>query len=260
LLAQGHVVRTAAALRASQATAASDPGAITQAVFGRDFLLLPRFRPSVPSDLDQALAHGPALTGGDDAVRKWFQQAVPVHAPLARWRRMALYAHAMGGSALTFQVAQLPHDQNAKWAALPFSGEANRPRAGQLSLALHRAAAPATTDPWVGLVLHQWSEIIPSVSEQTAVSFHYDDPGAEAPQAILLAVAPTAATNWDFDTVAAILNETLDLAKIRGVDSQLLGQFGQLLPAIFVAENAGNDTIGVNFSQLRIGEAHIAGA
>jgi hypothetical protein len=182
-----------------------------------------------------------------------------VHAPLARWQTMALYAHAMKGSALTFQVAQLPHDPNARWVALPFSGESNRPRSGRLSLVLHRASAPAATAPWVGLVLHQWSEIIPSVSEQTAVSFHYDDPGAEAPQTILLAVSPTAAATWDFDTVAAILNETLDLAKIRGVDAQLLGQLGQLLPAVFVAENAGDDTIGVNFSQLRVGEPHIVG-
>ncbi len=108
-------------------------------------------------------------------------------------------------------------------------------------------------------LLHEWSEVIPSLSEQTAVAFHYDDPGAEAPQAILLAVSPTNAATWDFDTVAAILQETLDLAKIRGVDSQLLGQLGQVLPAVYVAENAANDTIGVNFSQMRMQEAQIVG-
>jgi hypothetical protein len=229
-------------------------------IFGRDFLFLPRFHPAVTAELDQALAYGPTLTGGAEEVQKWFQQAAPVQAPLGRWRRMVLYAQAMHAPGLTFQVAQLPHNPNGKWVALPFTGEANRPQSGCLSLVLHRMATPAASASWVGLMLHEWSEMIPSISEQTAVAFHYDDPGAEAPQTILLAVSPTGAATWDFDTVVAILQETLDLAKIRGVDGQLLGQLGQFLPAVFVAENASDDTIGLPFSQLRRNEAHIVGS
>jgi hypothetical protein len=256
LLDQAQSIQPDASLRATQAASAAPVDAI-RTIFGRDFVVLPRFRPAASAELAQALAYGPTLTGGADAVRKWFQQAAPVHAPLARWRKMSLYAHAAAGSGLTFEAVQLPHDPAARWAALPFNGEANRPTGGRLSLILHRAVAPAATAPWTGLMLHEWSEIIPSQSEQTAVAFHYDDPGAEAPQAILLAVSPTGAATWDFDSVAAILQETLDLAKIRGVDSELLGRLGQVFPAVYVAENAQDDTIGVNFSQMRGNEAQI---
>jgi len=47
--------------------------------------------------------------------------------------------------------------------------------------------------------------------------------------------------------VADILLETLDLARIRAVDSSLLGVLGQLLPAIFFTANDNDDTIAIKW-------------
>ena len=64
-------------------------------------------------------------------------------------------------------------------------------------------------------MLDEWTELIPNREESTAVAFHYDDPGAEAPQAVIVAVPPDAAETWTLDTVLAVLRETLELARLR---------------------------------------------
>jgi hypothetical protein len=130
---------------------------------------------------------------------------------------------------------------------MPFADEEHRPRSGRLSILLHRVAAPATSAPCAGLFLDQWVEQIPQPVEQTGIAFHYDDPGAEAPQTILLAVPPARTAQWDLDSLLAILNETLDLAKVRAVDGELLGGLGQLLPAIYLSDSTDDVTIRTNF-------------
>jgi hypothetical protein len=37
------------------------------------------------------------------------------------------------------------------------------------------------------LLLDEWTELIPNEREDAGVVFHYDSPGAEAPQAVLIA-------------------------------------------------------------------------
>jgi hypothetical protein len=73
----------------------------------------------------------------------------------------------------------------------------------------------------VGLWLDEWSESIPDPAAVTGVAFHYDSPGQEPPQALLIAVPPTEAERWSLTDFAATLNETVDLAKVRAVDSEL---------------------------------------
>ncbi len=57
---------------------------------------------------------------------------------------------------------------------------------------------------------------------------------------------PTAQT-WDLGSVAAILNETADLAQVRAVDLELLGILGQLIPAIYLPTDEANNAISVKF-------------
>jgi hypothetical protein len=85
-------------------------------------------------------------------------------------------------------------------------------------------------------------------TEQTGIALHYDNPGADAPQAILIAVPPTSRPLWDLASLLAILNETLDLAKVRTVDGELLGALGQVLPAIYLADSTEEVTVRTQFA------------
>ena len=218
--------------RADAASAAGQTDTqIMAALFGQDFLFLPRFQLSAAAaaELDLAITQGPTTAPHD--FTRWMQQAARVRPALDAWRRLTLYTGALEQPPADFELAQLPFQVGARWAALPFAPK--RPPAGLVSLALQRPVKPATNAVWVGLFLDDWTEVIPDEVETTAVGFHYDDPGAEAGQAVLLAIPPGEAQTWDIVTFANILNETADLAKVRAVDLELLPALGQLLPAIF---------------------------
>jgi hypothetical protein len=72
---------------------------------------------------------------------------------------------------------------------------------------------------------------------------------------VLIAVPPSLSSEtWDFDTLLAILEETLELAKVRAVDGELLGDLGQLLPANYLSANAQNEVVSTRFHLNLIAE------
>jgi hypothetical protein len=248
LVVQAQLVLLEMDRRTTEATAATLPAEIVRAIFGRDFLFLPQFTPPNPTELDLALAQGPDLIAADKhAIRKWFQQVARVREPLGVLRELLLYHEALAGTPLEFELAQLPFAVGARWAALPFAGEPLT--SGLLSFALARPAKPAAGDVWCGLFVDDWTEQVPNTVESTGIAFHYDDPGAEAARAVLLAIPPTEAETWNLPTLADIINETIDLAKMRGVDSELVPGVSLLLPMIFAPENVADETFSTRFSQ-----------
>jgi hypothetical protein len=200
---------------------------------------------------------GPSLGATPADTRRWLAQAAQVRAPLRRWRRLALYTGVIGTGAADVDLAQLPHVDPARWVGLPFATEADRPVAGRISLALVRAATPLATEPWCGFLVDEWPEVIPARADTSGLSFHYDDPGAEAAQSLLLAVPPSDAKTWSLESVVAILDETLMLAKIRAVHAEQLTDVGQILPAIYLAANARGDTVATDFSKDKAVAARI---
>jgi hypothetical protein len=106
-------------------------------------------------------------------------------------------------------------------------------------------APPAldVSSPLAGFVVDEWVQVVPSDTQTTGVAFHFDSPGAQAPQAILLAVAPDPVeTEWAFEIVEDSVLDALRLAKIRTVDPEALDQVGQLLPALYLPHNVAGDT------------------
>ncbi|MCY7352115.1 MAG: hypothetical protein LH606_15870, partial [Cytophagaceae bacterium] len=95
-----------------------------------------------------------------------------------------------------------------------------------------------------GLLLDEWTEVIPVKTETTGIAVNYNQPNAESPQSWLLAVSPTLQGNWDWETLVAILNETLERAKQRAVEPDQLASktnLGQLLPATITPQSSDPD-------------------
>lgn len=118
------------------------------------------------------------------------------------------------------------------------------------------AHAPGGLDParpLAGLLVDEWVEVVPNAEETTGLTFHFDSPGARAPQAILLAVAPDDRPAWDLETLEATVLETLDLAKLRAVDLTALTEVGHYLPALYFAHRPDGETVATDFSRLAEG-------
>ena len=165
-----------------------------------------------------------------------------------------------GGTAarLPSVVAQLPVRPGARWVALPVGEDGARPIGGTTSVMLLAAEPPVVAGRWAGLLLDEWPEVIPDAEATTAVAFHVDTPGAESPQCLLVAVPPRQAATWHVDDILAILGETLDLARIRAVDLELLGSLGQMLPATYLAANAANETVSTDFKGALVADLQLA--
>lgn len=235
-----------------------------RAVFGSGFVALPKFRCGNATAFDTARAASTALLGGDAlAVHTWFDRLERVRDAPARFGAALRGAEVLGtGAALRLAVAQLPlaadtsspSSPPARWVALPPApGQAIPP--GHLSMVLHvggtvpkgqAMAALDTTQAICGLLIDEWVETVPSPTETTALAFQFNPPDACAPQALLLAVPPVVGQPWTVATLHQVLTETMDLAQLRGIDAEALGELGHYLPALHLALNNDGDAVSTN--------------
>jgi hypothetical protein len=168
---------------------------------------------------------------------------------------MLCYAEALGGGGPRVQVAELPLRPGELWCALPPKDGAPPPD-GALSLVADMPDLFDAASPLAGLWIDEWVEIIPTAELTTGIAFNFDEPAAQAPQAILLAVPPDESATWDIAALEAIVLEALDLARLRAVDPEALEQhtdLGQLLPALCISLNLQNDTVSTDFRRVAAG-------
>jgi hypothetical protein len=220
-----------------------------QLAFGRDFLVLPRFKAANPTVLAQAFASSGALQGGNPLeVFTWLNRAARVREGAARLLEVQRYADALDSSVATLTVAQLPFAAGERWVALPLA--ADKPlQPGRLSLVTCAPLPPDLSQFLAGVVIDEWNEVVPNARETTGLVFNFDEPDARAPQAILVAVAPDRSKPWDLEAIEATLLETLELASLRLVDQDVMSELDHYLPALYVALNATDEAVSTNFRQ-----------
>ena len=61
---------------------------------------------------------------------------------------------------------------------------------------------------------------------------------------------PAPTERWSLDTLAAVVRETADLARIRMVGPEEAPWFGRIIPALYFADNRSGDTIHAVFDDL----------
>src|SRR4030095_9820038 len=125
-------------------------------------------------------------------------------------------------------IAQLPYDPNDRWVGLQLKSGQSLP-GGKLSLVVPSTARIDTNKKLTGLLIDEWVEVVPSAKETTGIALQYDQPNAAPPQTILIAVTPDGDAPWTVWELQQVLLETLDLARVRGVDVDALGEVGKCL-------------------------------
>jgi len=221
-------------------------------VFGKAFVVLPRFTASNAAELQKALANSTKLQDGDLlASTTWFQRMARVRDGVARLSATLNYSEALNtGEKLKLTIAQLPLDNDDRWVALPFKA-GQKMADGKLSLAFQSAANLDLSKSLAGLMIDDWVEVVPSATEITGIALQYDQPNAAPPQTILLAVPPDTGAPWTVWSLQQVLLETLDLARIRAVDPDVLGEVGHYLPALYFAFNPLNETVSTDFATIK---------
>jgi len=228
--------------------AAASPVERIHAILGESFVVVPPFRSADPEAIAEALDRGATaafLDGDRGAPLAWLHRMGRVRDPVRRLS-LALLCGATPAAGHRIQVAQRP--SAARWVALPLGTSEEPPPA--TSLVIHSPVKLDPADHLAGLLVDEWVETIPARSITSGLAVHFDEPGARAPQAILLAVPPQPGASWSLDSLAAVVSETADLARMRMVGPDELPWLGRFLPALYFADNQRGDAIRVDFQDL----------
>ena len=254
---QAELNRRVEKLKATEAAGGTSPTNSDQvrriqAVFGEDFLVGPVFKLADTTDWSSALNQGSGNGVSQLNTAIWLQRAARVHEGASALNRLSVAAVAFGMNYVrTLHVVQLPFVSGEPWIGGPFAPDAVKgPRVNLVFIAPH---VPDGSSAVAGLLVDEWTEVVPLASEITGLAFHYDTPVAQAPQSVLIAVpADSSASLWTPELLEETLSEALTLAKVRTVDSDSLADVGQLLPALYFANNIQDpstppDTISTEF-------------
>lgn len=232
---EAWAARDAAAARLAAHAALAATATLQQragALLGKGFPLLPSFvtGPPAAAVLDRT---GRLLPDGSAAALAWLGDMARVRLPLHRLDEVLTIGELLRDATPVMpRVGQLPWVDGEPWVATGAPLDRRQAKLALLVLDHGGADRLAAGGPAAGLVVDEWSELIPAEETVTGIAVNYDAPTSRAPQALLLALPP-AGRRWSFDRVVDTLLDTLEVAKLRAVDPDVLLAYGHQAPAIF---------------------------
>lgn len=241
-------------------------------VFGEEFVVVPSFTlpDSQAEELAKAYAGREQLLDyqrnerkNEFAVDDWIYGVARVREKMHHLENLLFLGDAFNTFAPELRPVQLPFEATAPWLALELPQYAKatpewkdlkkiRERENLLYSASYPDGFDLGQPQQCGLLIDEWTEVIPSETETTGVAFHFDKPNAEPPQSILLVTPPQFTGAWKWDDLVATLHETLDMARVRAVEPQQLDQtaLSVFLPATTLATTWQPITIGADLSTI----------
>jgi hypothetical protein len=255
------------------AGATSDPAAIVaalllagSALLGEDLKLIPEFKVNGTAGAELVNAYGTSVDGSltDYLVQEiecefpaddWLHGIARVREKMHAWEQVAALAPTLGGSEPALTPIQLPHVPGEGWLAMQF--DATKPPLGErlLYTANYPSGFVTGYDPAAatcGLLLDEWTEVVPSRDETAGLSFHYDRPGSEPPQSWLLVTPAQMRGKWEWSDLLGALHETLDLARLRAVEPAHVDTraYARFLPATTSAVTLYGVSITANYARV----------
>ncbi len=231
---------------------------------GDDVLVLPHFTlpASQGDELENAYNNGSSLLNYLTTVLKktspvddWLYSLARVREKLFQLENSFVLAEGLRPSlSLALTPLQLPFQtgDQYRWLAMQYHQDDENfdIPSDTLLYTAHYALGFSKQAPQCGVLIDEWTEVIPSKQETTGISFHFDQPNTEPPQVMLLVVPPVMKGKWNWADLADSVLETFDLAKKRGVEPQQLDgtAYAQFLPATVMAVTLYWITVATNLA------------
>ena len=227
-------------------------------VCGEDVVVTPQFTLGAEQADEWDAAMAWSRSGGLTAhlaasrshpVEDWLHGVARVREKMRHWEQAMLLGGVIGRAEPELRPVQLPH-ASEPWLALELppghtlTGE-------RLLYTAHYSSPFVKTAPQCGLLLDEWTEVVPGERETTGVAFNYDRPDSEPPQTMLLVTPPRFRGGWRWDDLVAALHETIDLARLRCVEPTAIDAtpYAQLLPATVMAATVREVSISTNLAR-----------
>jgi hypothetical protein len=252
----GAMITAATSLSTSQARVQQLQTA-ARSVLGDEALMIPRFvlADDRGIEVENAFASSAALltalhaAGRRFPVDDWLYGLARVRDKLNAWENVGILSEAFGAGPALLTPLQLPFTANDRWTALEFD-TATATSNNRLLYTAHFATPFNRLARQSGLLLDEWPELVPATDVTSGVTFHFDRPSSQPPQVVLLAVPPALTGRWRWDDLVATLSETLDGAKLRGVEPSQVdaSSYAQFMPATLMAVTLYQITIATNLA------------
>jgi hypothetical protein len=218
-----------------------------QALLGDEFRIVPEFGLSVAQADEWANAVAASQSGAlqsyltttahiEFPTDEWLYGVARVRPMVRAWEATVMLAGALGRPEPDLLPIQLPFEAGAPWLAMQFPSTYTI-SSDRLLYTAHYMTAFDKTARQCGLLLDEWTEVIPATTRTTGITFNFARPDNEPPQSILLVTPATAGGTWEWDDLVVALNETLDLAKKRSIEPVRMDNtpYAPLLPATVMA-------------------------
>ncbi len=218
-------------------------------LFGKDFVVVPHFTLRNREELAEILGLGREqglLRNADEfAMDAWAESIAKVRERVNKVEMVSTMTRLFDNHFPEYTPVQLPYETVKTvdggevadyWLGLEYPQE-YEPESDKLSLVVlnkDQLIAGSSGSRTCGLLIDEWIEVIPQKEETTGVTFNYDQPDAEPPQSMLLAVPPEETGWWKWDDLAYTILDTMDLYKARLVEPEHIDKsiFTQVLPAV----------------------------
>lgn len=244
--------------------------AAAEAVFGSAVRLVPQFTLAPDHATEIRNAYVQSSSGSlfqylrdtlhsDLPVEDWVHGLARVREKMYAWEQLGLFAPILGGTEPQLTPLQLPYRPGESWLGLQFDPEQSL--IGDRLLYTAHFAVPPSTAPMCGLLLDEWTDVLPAKDETVGISFHYDRPGSEAPQAWLLATPTNVRAPWRWSDLVGAVTDTFALAKLRAVEPTQIDStpYASVLPATTSASALRGISIAANFANVNRVTAFVEG-
>ena len=219
-----------------------------QMLLSKDFKVFPQFvlDPVLKEDKEmivQQLKEGFSYDNVNGmALENWLGEVAKVREPMRSLQGIRMITDWNGVESDSIHPLQFPFQQakDSEWLGLEVTNENYVEDKESLVLFGLTSSVDILGQSVSGIIVDQWMELIPYRHQEGAVVFNFDQPNAEAPQTILIAVPAeitmkagkkgqaAKAKNWTLDDLALTLNDTIIMAENRAVEPDHLFAYKEL--------------------------------
>jgi len=228
---------------------------------GDDALLVPEFKlddtqgPTLQAAYDAAVAGDPlqwqrTVKHTPEPVDTWLYGVARVRDKLQAWEQAVMLEGGFGAVEPELTPLQIPWKPGEHWLGLEFP-PGFEPDGDRLCLTGHFFNSFDHTEWQCGLLLDEWTEVIPAKQETTGLTFHFDRPNSEAPQALLLVTPPAFTGAWKWSDIVDAVRDTLARARSRAVEPTHVDEtaYARFLPMTVMATTLHQISIVTNLAR-----------
>jgi hypothetical protein len=206
------------------------------------------------NDRETILNHAKNVLNIRMPIENWIHGVTKVRPKVGLLENIRLLADALDRDEIKLEAVQLPYKANDTWLAVELPALEEGKERGILhdthSVVVHQ---PKNFSPFTrqcGLLIDEWVEVIPEEKSVTGISIHFNQPNAEPPQALLLAITPEETGKWEWEDLLSTLDDTLLRSKLRMIEPDVVDKtkFGILLPALISEFSTSKNTISLDYS------------